>query len=524
MRKGLALGWIVAALAAGPTSAIEEPRRGGDLVFAVSSEPNTNDCHALSSSVAMQALAPHYSTLLKFDVARYPQIAGDLAESWTVSPDQLVFTFRLREGVRFHDGSTLTATDVAASLERLRNPPSGVTSIRRASFADVSAVEAPDERTVVVRMREPNGSMLSVFASPWNCIYSKARLDADSSYPARAVMGSGPFTFVRHENGSHWIGRRFEDYFRTGRPYLDGFRAVLFPSSSAMLNAMQGGQVMTDFRGLTPAERTRLVETLGDRAVVDELPEITHVMITFNIQRPPLDDARVRRALSLAIDRWGAEPPFRRGSRINQVGGLMRPAGPFAASQEELERLPGLGRDINVSREEARRLLREAGHPNLRFVLRNRSFAPFTEAGVYLIDQWRRIGVTVEHQPIENAQWASALGAGNFDAILDFSAEFVDEPAFGFLKYLSHDISPSSAARFQDRELDGLYRQIVRITGIEQRLPLVRAFERRLFEQAYSVPFLWAQRIIVRHAYVRGWTITPNGPVGQDLSDVWLAR
>ena len=509
---------------AGTAHSADQPRKGGELVFAVSSEPNTYDCQALGSSVAMQALAPHYSTLLKFDAASYPAIAGELADSWTVSADQKTYRFKIRNGVKFHDGSILTAEDIKATFERLRNPPAGVSSLRKASFSDIESIDTVGDSEVIFKLSQPNGAMLSVFASPWNCVYSKKLLEADKDYPSKKVMGTGAFTFVRHENGTQWIGRRFDGYFRGDRPYLDGFKAILFPASATMANAMQGGQIMTDFRGLTPADKTRLTSALGDKVVVDEMPEITHVMFTFNSTVAPFNDPRVRRALSLAVDRWGAEASFRRGTRLGFVGGLMRPGGEYAAPPEELTKSPGFGRDIEASRAEARRLLREAGVPDLKFALKNRSFSPFTESAIYLIDQWRRIGVTVEHQALDNSTWANALGSGNFEAILDFSAEFVDEPAFGFLKYLSYDVSPSSAARFEDRTLDTLYQKAIRSTEKADRVQAVREFERRLLEQSYSVPFLWAQRIIVRFAYMRGWHITPNGPLGQDLVDVWLDR
>lgn len=524
MRTSLSAFALAIATLCSAVSQAHAQRRGGDLVFAISSEPNTYDCHALASSVAMQALAPHYSTLLRFDPARYPEIQGDVAESWTAAPDGMSYSFALRRGIRFHDGSVLTSADVKATFDRLRNPPQGAVSVRRATFADIASIETPDENTVVFRMARPNASMMAVFASPWNCIYSAARLGSDPAYPARAVMGTGAFEFVRHENGAQWIGRRFEGYFRADRPFLDGYRAVLFPSSSAMVNAMQGGQIMVDFRGLTPSERSRLTTALGERVAVDEMPEITHVMFTFNSSTPPFDDPRVRRALSLAVDRWGGQAGFQRGTRLGFVGGVMRPGSAFATPPEELARLPGFGRDMNAARAEARRLLQDAGRPNLSFVLTNRNFSPFTEVATYLIDQWRRIGVTVEHRPVENAAWASALGNGSFEAILDFSAEFVDEPAFGLIKYISHDRSPASAARFVDRRLDELYDGIVRTVDQPARLALLRQFEQRLFEQSYSVPVFWAQRIIARHSYVRGWTMTPNGPLGQDLVDVWLDR
>ncbi|HEY0526174.1 MAG TPA: ABC transporter substrate-binding protein, partial [Stellaceae bacterium] len=108
----------------------ETPVRGGTLEFAVDSEPANYDCHANISFAFLHPVAPHYSTLLKFDAATYPEVKGDLAESWTVSPDRQTYTFKLRSNVLFHDGTKMTAADVKASYDRIVHPPQGVTSAR----------------------------------------------------------------------------------------------------------------------------------------------------------------------------------------------------------------------------------------------------------------------------------------------------------------------------------------------------------------------------------------------------------
>jgi len=124
---------LVAALsgAAEAAPADTAPKRGGTLEFAVTVEPGNYDCHANISFAFLHPIAPHYSTLLKFDAPNYPQIVGDLAESWSVSSDRLTYTFKLRPNVLFHDGSKLTSADVKASYERIVHPPSGVVSVRK---------------------------------------------------------------------------------------------------------------------------------------------------------------------------------------------------------------------------------------------------------------------------------------------------------------------------------------------------------------------------------------------------------
>jgi peptide/nickel transport system substrate-binding protein len=157
------------------SAAAETPRSGGTLTFAVAAKPPSYDGHREYTFPVMYAVAPHYSTLLRLHPEHYPKIVGDVAESWTISGDGLTYTFKIRQGIKFHDGSILTARDVKATYEHIISPPEGVVSARRASYTAVETVEAPNDGTVVFRLKWPSAVMLANLASPWNFIY-KAEL------------------------------------------------------------------------------------------------------------------------------------------------------------------------------------------------------------------------------------------------------------------------------------------------------------------------------------------------------------
>jgi peptide/nickel transport system substrate-binding protein len=511
--------------AAGLPALAQTPQRGGTLNYAVVSDPPNYDCHAHETYVVTQSVGPFYSTLLKFDLDKYPDVQGDLARSWTVAPDGLTYTFELHPNVRFHDGTPLTSADVAATYERLRNPPQGVVSLRQATFADISAIETPSPTQIVFRLSTANPAMLQNFASPYNCVYSAARLQADPRFPATNVMGSGAFRFVEHVRGSHLVGQRFDGYFREGRPYLDGFRISFIPQASAMLNAMQGGQIHAEFRTVGPADRARLEQAMGNRIRFYEATWSTGLIVAFNTEKPPFNDARVRRALSLAIDRNAGSQGLRRTSILREVGGLIRPGAPYSASREELAALPGFGTNIQQARAEARRLLQEAGVTNLRFALVNRAVPqPYTPAGVFLIDQWRQIGVEVEHRQLETSPYVQAVRSGNFDVALDFQNQVLEDPSFTLLRYISASRSPENPSKGNDPEADRLYDRITRETNDQARTQLIREFERRVITEAHQVPFLWWQRLVAMDARVNGWRMSPSHVHGQDLVDVWLAQ
>ena len=316
-----------------------------------------------------------------------------------MSPDGLTYTFKIRSGVVFHDGTPLSSKDVKATFDRLRAPPDGIVSIRKELFADIASIDAPDPTTVVMKLKAPDASLLEHSGAPYNCIYSADRLAQDPNFPAKTVMGSGPFVFVEHVNGSHWIGKRFDKYWEKGKPYLDGFNAV-FIKSTAVVTALQGGQIQAEFRSISPGERTQLVRQPqgqhhrpGSALGVQGRPALQHRGQAVRQSQGPAGPVDGHRSLGR----------FRRAVQDHHRQAGRRPAAARArrsrSANDQLAALPGYGRDAEKSRAEAKRLLAEAGVANLKFKLINRNVNhPFTPVGVYVIDQWRRIGVTAEHR------------------------------------------------------------------------------------------------------------------------------
>jgi peptide/nickel transport system substrate-binding protein len=518
----LGLAGLLAFGQAAPAEA-QTPKKGGTLNYAVVAEPPTIDCHAVTTFAFAHPARPHYSTLLKWvgDI-NTQKIAGDLATSWEVSKDGLTYTFKLHPDVKFHDGSPMTSADVRASYERIINPPEGVISVRRALFQSIKEIETPDATTVIFRLKGPNSSQLTNFASPWNCIFSAAKLKQDPKFPEKTILGTGAFTFVEYVKGSHWSGKRFDGYFRKERPYLDGYKAF-FVKSNAVVTGMLGGQFDAEFRGRTPKERDQLVDGMKGNALVTEGPWVTNLMFTFNVTRKPFDDVRVRRALALGIDRHAGAPNLAKISMLKFIGGLLRPGYEYARTEAELAEFPGFGKDIQKSRAEAKKLLAEAGVPNLKVKLVNRNVAePYTPGGIFLIDQWRQIGVETEHVQLETKLYFDAQRAGNFDVFLEFISDFADDPSSQFDKLLTKAKSSRSASGHTDTNLDQLFDLQAAAVTPEERRKHVRDFEAHALNQVYGSPLLWWQRIIVRHKKIQGWEHHNNHFTATDLVNVWL--
>src|SRR5262252_8311705 len=501
----LALSSLVAgSLSPRHAAGQERLRSGGELVLLVPSEPPSYDGHREGTFGTVHPLAPVYNTLLRIDPTDRTgtRPAPDLAESWTIAPDGLTYTFKLRGGVRFHDGSVLTSRDV-------------------------EAIEAPDPLTVRFRLKWTEASFLVNLASPFNWIYRADILAKDMRWYETNTMGTGPFKFVEHVKGSHLVGKKNPDYWDKGKPYLDGYRAVFISASAAQVAAIRGERAHAQFRGFTPAERDSLVQALGPKITVQESPWDCLSLVAINHERKPFDDRRVRRALTLALDRWEASKNLSRIAVVREVGGIQVPGTPWATPTPELEKLAGYGRDIQKARAEARRLLREAGVPEgFSFTFKNRGIPmPYEPVSIWLIDQWRQIGLNVKQEVVEAAAMVSVLRRGDFEVASDAQCSFVVEPDIDVAKFQSAGIADNNYGRYKDPMLDDLFLKQARALDPEERKRHLRAFEKRLLdEEVHYIYTLQWHRIVAHSAKVRGWTITPSHFLNQQLDGVWLAE
>ena len=186
-------------------------------------------------------------------------------------------------------------------------------------------------------------------------------------------MGSGPFKFVGYEIGQTIKGERNPDYYHKGLPYLDGFVGIFAEKQVVRVEAIRSDRAAMEFRGLPPSAINDLKQELGDKVTVQTSDWNCGNLITPNEKRKPFDDVRVRRALLLAVDQWNGAPALSKIANVHTVGGIVFPGSPLAATKEELQKMAGFWPDIEKSRAEAKRLLKEAGQENLHFELLNRN-------------------------------------------------------------------------------------------------------------------------------------------------------
>jgi peptide/nickel transport system substrate-binding protein len=526
----LAVGAALAFGLGGTATAAETPKRGGILKFVIPAEPPSYDGHRETTFALIHPIAPFYSLLIRPNPDNPGDSSDFTCDLCTEMPEPTdggkKYTFKLKPGVTSHDGSPLTAADVKATYDKIIFPPADVSSARKAYFVMVDNVEAPDDQTVVFNLHYPSGAFIPALATPFNFIYQKAKLDQDMKWYEKNILGSGPFVFVEHQAGALFTGKRNENFYVEGQPYLDGFEGIIAEQQSLRVQAIRGDRAAIEFRGFPPKSRDDLVAALGDQITVQESDWNCVLLITPNHDVAPFDDVRARRALTLAVDRWGGSKYLSEIAIVKTVGGVAFPGHPLAATKEELEQLAGYWPDLRKSRDEAKKLLADAGVDlSKTYVLNNRGIdQPYAIVGTWLIDQWKQVGLNFEQRVQPTGPFYDTLRSKrDFSVSLDFNCQSVVNPLLDISKFLSNDVSDSQYGGYVDRQVDELFDKMNKEADPAKQREYMREFERlTLDEHANNFITLWWYRIIPHRSYLKGWAISPSHYVNNDLANVWI--
>lgn len=511
--------------------AAETPKPGGMFTFMIPADaPPTLDAHRETTYATVHATAPFYSVLIRINPENPASSTDYVCDVCTEMPkptdDGKTWTFKIRSDVKWHDGSPLTAADVAKSWQELVHPSPGVLSARLPYYTMIDTIEATDANTVVFKLKFATSAFLPALADPFAYIYKKEILERDPHWYEKNVMGSGPFQFVEYEIGQSISGIRNPAYYHAGLPYLDGFKAIFTPKQAVELDALRADRTAMEFRGMPPSSRDQLVKELGDKITVQTGDWNCVDMITPNHGRKPFDDPRVRRALMLAIDQWHGAPALAKIANVRTVGGIVFPGSPLAATKEELEKLPGFWPDIEKSRAEARRLLKEAGAEGLTFELMNRNVdQPYKYIATWVIDEWSKVGLHVTQKVLPTGPFYEGLRNGTFDVTIDFNCQGLINPALDVGKFLPHSVYSENYGNYEDPKDIELYQAMLHEPDPVKQRALMREYETYVLDtQAHMIMTPWWERIVPMRSYVRGWKISPSHYVNQDLATIWLDK
>lgn len=504
-------------------------RRGGTLRYAVHNAPAHFDVHQSGTVANIGPQSPMYDTLLRRDPKDGQTIIPDLAWKYEISPDGKVYTFHLRKGVKFHDGADFTAEDVKATYDRIARPPRGVVIPRAPLFSTVGEIVVVDPHRIEFRLTEarPQEFMLGSFASGWNIIVRKKTLD-DNQGNLRQVMdypGTGPFRHVSRRDKEVWIMERNPDYWNKGLPYVDRLEVYhMFPFSAELGAAFLSGKV--DYaRLMDPVSWRRAKEMPGVSAAAFNQSVIQAFWT--NMKRKPLADARVRRAIHLAMDR-DALVEVVKDTAPMQIGGFVYPFHPYSTPVSELRKKLGYQQDITPAVQEARRLMKEAGYgqgiKGLDFVVRDiNTFKLWAVAIQAMLKE--HINVETNLRTVQTSVWFDEAGAGNFDLAISAIVSTLMDPSDYFSAWYGPN-GPQNYSGWTNEQFHTLAKQIERELDGNKRKALVQQAEGILEQDPPLIPVAYEQIYDAWYNKVRGQNPSTYFGIYDVVrwDQVWLAQ
>ena len=515
---GIAGGGVVVAPAfvRTPASAQETPsplrpdptaKRGGTLRYAVHNAPAHFDVHQSGTVANIGPQSPMYDTLLRRHPKDGQTIIPDLAWKWDIAPDGKKYTFHLRKGVKFHDGGDFTAEDVRATYERIARPPKGVVIPRTPLFSTVGDIVALDPHKIEFRLTEPRprAFMLGAFASGWNIIVRKKTLDEHGGN-LRQVMnypGTGPFRHVSRKDKEIWIMERNPDYWNKGLPYIDRLEVYhMFPFSPELGSAFLSGKI--DYARLMDPVSWRKAKEMPGATAANFNQSVIQAFWT-NMNKKPLADPRVRRAIHLAMDRHALVEVVKDTAPM-QVGGFVYPFHEFSTPRAELEKRLGYQADVTPAVQEARRLMREAGYgqgiKGLDFVVRDIATCKLWAVAIQAMLK-EHINVETNLRVVQTSVWFDEAAAGNFDLAISAIVSTLMDPSDYFSAWYGKD-GPQNYSRWTNPAFHDLANQIERELDDVKRKALVRKAEDILEQDPPLIPVAYEQIYDAWYNKVRG--------------------
>jgi peptide/nickel transport system substrate-binding protein len=311
-------------------AAQEEPKPGGVLLVSTSEEPFAPafDVHVTSSLLTTRIGYLAYNGLVDVDAER--NVVPDLAESWEI-PDPQTYVFRLRQGVKFHDGTDFNADAVKFNIERVLNPDTA--SFRAADFEPIETIEVVDPHTLRLKLKTPYAPMLSNFRRSNLGIISPTAIQQHAGTDFfNASIGTGPFRFVSYARGDRVVLERYDEHF-AGPAYLDGIEVRIVPEQSTALAALQTGAL--HYMMQTNQEFGPQIESNPDLQLLTT-PSTIWDFLAFNVEREPFTDKRVRQAFSMAIDREGIAEGIYKGLALPAQGAISPAFGAFYRDNSDI--------------------------------------------------------------------------------------------------------------------------------------------------------------------------------------------
>jgi peptide/nickel transport system substrate-binding protein len=524
------LGLLLLAATVGLAGTAHAQKAGGTLrILLQDTPPSPSLLEEITVAVAVPFMGV-FNNLVIYDQSvprnTFDSIRPELATEWTVSEDGRQVQFKLRQGVKWHDGKPFTAADVRCTFDllmekgeaKLRRNPRGVW------YENVKEVTADNDFQVTFHLKEPQPSLLSFLAAGWSGIYPCHVAPAQMR---RHPIGTGPFKFVELKSNERVRLEKNRDYWKPGRPYLDGIEYTIIANRATRMLAFTAGRADMTF----PTDVT--VPLLKD--IKQQVPNaqctLRPLNVTYNLiinrEAAPFNDEKMRTALALTIDRKAFVDILSEGQDI--IGGAMQPppAGVWGVGPEALKDMPGYGGDVEAARERARALMREAGYgpdKRLKIKVSTRNNASYRDFAVIMIDQLRHIYIDGELEPIDSAVYFNRLYQKSYVLAVNATGSSLDDPDQHFAENYGCG-SPRNFNGYCNPEVTALISAQSRERDVEKRRAIVLEIERKLAGDMARPIFSHTVAAACQQAAVRGLTLMVNSNYnGWRFEDVWLDR
>ena len=482
----------------GMTSAQQQ---GGTLVAAWAQDPVGLDPHITSAYSSFQILENVLDTLVTLDAEQ--NVVPSLAESWESSEDGLEWTFHLRDGVMFSNGTEMTAQDVVRVYDRMLDPETG--SGNAYLLAGVTDVSAPDDSTVVLTLEAPNVALLGHLAVNKSVgIFAEESVEADGTI--NIPIGTGPFKITDYRPGNLVMLERNEHYWQEGLPYLDAIEVQIITDGSVRRTALVSGDV--DWAISIPPQSVDALSE-SEEVVVDETTAGAYWYLGVNTEREPLNDVRVRQALSYALQR----------DNIVQ-------AATFGIAEPTQDPIPSSSAwamgyaPYEYDPERAHQLLEEAGLAD-GFELELMPTTQYEESiriAQVVQQNLQAVGVDATIRTLEWAEWLEEEGAGNYDTYICSWNGLVDPDDYFYAQHKTGEVVNFTG--YSNPRVDELLVEGRRTQGFVERLPIYEEINRIIVDEA---PYIYLYNPLNIHAYrpyVQGFEARPDQAVV--FTETWL--
>lgn len=442
-----------------------EPVKGGEITVGIAQDLDDSlDPHQTVAAGTREVLFNIFEGLVK------PNSDGEMipavAEKYTLSEDGTTYTFTLREGVKFHNGQTVTAEDVVYSINRCAAVPEGQEKPLVAAFSAVKSVEALDEKTVAVTIAQRDLEFISYMTA--------AIIPADYENQDTAPVGTGPFKFVSRTPQQDFVMERFEDYW--GAPaWLDKVTYKICENADALVMNLNGGSIDLCAH-LTSAQASQLNQNFQ---VLEGTMNLVQA-IYLNNQAKPFDNQLVRQALCYAIDRQGIMDMVADGHGT-AVGSSIYPAFTKYFLPELVDKYPH-------SVEKAKELLAQAGYPDgfdMTISVPN-NYQPHMDTAEVVAEQLREAGINVTIQPVEWSTWLDTIYNGRQFQATVVGVDAANMTARAMLERFTSDYG-KNFINYNNPAYDALFQQAINAQDEATQTDMYKQMETILADTAANV-------------------------------------